>query len=124
MQPALSHGKAKTRSQRGRQESQKGQKAQEEAESQEEETPQILTGEGVVMLNRIRWVLVVALALVLIYRLYQRGGRDDLVQRAISVCELCGLTEEEVLRFIDNKARSELSRAELFKSWEDTYDDP
>ena len=27
---------------------------------------------------------------------------EDLVQHAVSVCELCGLTEEEVLRFMDN----------------------
>ena len=75
-------------------------------------------------LNRIRWILVVALALVLVYRLYKLREPDDLVQRAISVCELCGLSEGEVLQFIDNKARSGLSRSEIFKAWEDTYDDP
>ena len=77
-----------------------------------------------VIVNRIRWVLVVALTIVLVYRLYKLGRPEDFVQRAISVCELCGLSEEEVLQFIDNKARSGLSRSELFNAWEDTYDDP
>ena len=76
------------------------------------------------MRNRIRWVLVVALTIALVYRLYKLGRPEDLVHRAISVCEPCGLTEEEVLRFIDNKARSGLSRSKMFKAWEDTYDDP
>lgn len=75
------------------------------------------------MRNRIDWVLGVALALVLGYRLYSLNTGDDLVERAISVCQSCGLSEEGVLRFIDDKARSGLSRSELFKAWEDTYED-